>query len=255
VGCKLVAYRRVSTQKQGQSGLGLEAQDAAIRAYQQATGCTIVRQFKEVETGKEDQMENRPELLKAIALAKRTGATLVIAKLDRLARSVFVTATLHKAEIDFVCCDNPTANKLTIQILAAIAENEAKATSQRTKDALKAYREGRRVSKRIRALYPNGVPADVIEATAGKLGASLPQCRNLTDKARQLGVKAASESHRQKADEFYAGLVDHIQELKATMSLHQVAVRLNEEGEVTRRGKLWNHAQVKRVLARSKAQN
>ena len=174
----LVAYRRVSTQKQGESGLGLEAQETAIQAYQRATGSRILAEFTEVETGKKDEMENRPELLKAIARAKRAKAVLVIAKLDRLARSVYVTATLHKTGIDFVACDNPTANRLTIQILAAVAENEARMTSQRTKDALKAYKDGGRVSKRVRLLYPDGVPAEVIKATAGKLGASLPQCRN-----------------------------------------------------------------------------
>ena len=183
MGCKLIAYRRVSTTKQGESGLGLEAQDSAIQAYRAMNGCEIVATYTEVETAKKDEIDNRPELLKAVAHAKRAKAVLVIGKLDRLSRSVYVTATLHKAGVEFVACDNPTANRLTIQILAVIAENEARMISQRTKEALKAYKARGRVSKRIRLLYPDGVPTDVIKATAGKLGASLPQCRNLNAEA------------------------------------------------------------------------
>jgi DNA invertase Pin-like site-specific DNA recombinase len=255
VGCKLVPYRRVSTVKQGQSGLGLEAQDAAIQAYARANGCQVIAAYTEIETGKRDEMENRPELLKAIAHAKRSKAVLVIAKLDRLARSVYVTATLHKAGVDFVCCDNPTANRLTIQILAVIAENEARMTSQRTKDALKAYKAGLRVSKRIRLLYPGGVPQEVIDATAGKLGASLPQCRNLTVEGRERGMKNAAASHRLKADEAYADLVPAVQSWRAEgLTLQMIADRLNEEGQTTRRQKPWNKVQVARVLERGDQQ-
>lgn len=138
--CKLVSYLRVSTVRQGASGLGLEGQQAAIAAHARATGCVIVGEYVEVETGKRDSLGNRPELQKAIAHAKRSKATLVIAKLDRLARSVAVVSMLHSSGVDFVCCDNPTANRMTIQILAAVAENEARQISERTRAALGAYK-------------------------------------------------------------------------------------------------------------------
>ena len=183
MGRKMVPYRRVSTAKQGISGLGLEAQDEAIDMYCKANGCTIVSTYTEVETAKKDEMQNRPELVKAIAHAKRTKAVLLIAKLDRLSRSVYVTAQLHKTGIEFIACDNPHANRLTIQILAVMAEHEARMISERTKSTCEPT--GRyHTSKRIRLLYPDGVPADVVEATAGKLGGSLPQCRTLTAESR-----------------------------------------------------------------------
>jgi DNA invertase Pin-like site-specific DNA recombinase len=252
VGCKLVPYRRVSTAKQGESGLGLEAQDAAIQAYAASTGCEIIATYTEIETGKKDDIANRPELLKAVAHAKRAKAVLVIAKLDRLSRSVFVTATLHKAGVEFVACDNPTANRLTIQILAVIAENEARMISQRTKDALKAYKSSGRLSKRIRLLYPDGVPKEVIEATAGKLGASLPQCRNLTAEGRERGIKNAAARHRARANEAYVDLMpDMTTWYCGGMTLQEIADRLNSEGQSTRRQEAWNKVQVARVLKRA----
>lgn len=255
MGCKLVAYRRVSTKKQGESGLGLEAQDAAIRAHAESTGCKIVATYTEVETGKKDDLKNRPQLVKAIAHANRSQATLVIAKLDRLTRSVAVTSELHKSGVQFVACDNPHANRMTIQILAVMAEHETIENSKRTKAALQAYKAGNRVSKRVKELYPNGVPADVVEATAGKLGAALPQCRNnLTDEGRQLGVANAAISHRVKADKAYADLIPDLQQWKAEgLTYQKIADRLNAEGHETRRHKPWNWIQVKRVLDRSKA--
>jgi DNA invertase Pin-like site-specific DNA recombinase len=198
-------------------------------------------------------MANRPELLKAVAHAKRAKAVLVITKLDRLSRSVFVTATLHKAGVEFVACDNPTANRLTIRILAVIAENEARMISQRTKDALKAYKASGRVSKRIRLLHPDGVPKEVIEATAGKLGASLPECCNLITEGRDRGVKNAAASHRARANEAYVDLVpDMTAWYGGGMTLQAIADRLNLEGQSTRRQEAWNKVQVMRVLKRAR---
>src|SRR4051812_22591418 len=134
---KLVAYYRVSTKGQGESGLGLEGQTAAVAAFARGRGAEIVRTFQEVETGKRS---DRPELIKALAHARRTRATLVIAKLDRLARNVAFPANLMDSGVDFVACDNPHANRLTIHILAAVAENEARMISERTKAALAAYK-------------------------------------------------------------------------------------------------------------------
>ncbi len=251
--CKLIGYRRVSTERQGKSGLGLEAQDEAIREHARITGCDLVRSYTEIETGMKDEMENRPELLKAIAHANRAKATLVIAKLDRMARSVFVTATLHKEGVDFVCCDNPTANRMTIQFLAIIAEQEGKAISQRVKGALKAYRDGKRVSKAVTLFHQGNVPQDVIDATAGKLGASLPQCRNLTDEARRKGAQSAGETSRRKAESAYYDLVPVIQKSRRDgMTLQAIAANLNAEGYLTRNDKPWSHVQVLRILERSR---
>lgn len=134
---KLVAYYRVSTKGQGDSGLGLEGQIAAVEAFARSRGAEIVRAYTEVETGK---WADRPELIKALAHARRTRDTLVIAKLDRLGRNVAFTANLMDAGVDFLACDNPHANRLTIHILAAVAEDEAKRIGERTKAALAAYK-------------------------------------------------------------------------------------------------------------------
>jgi DNA invertase Pin-like site-specific DNA recombinase len=253
MGRQIISYRRVSTTKQGESGLGLEAQDSAIQAYASAYGCEIIGTYTEVETAKKDEMANRPELVRAVAHAKRANAVLVIGKLDRLSRSVFVTATLHKTGVEFVACDNPMANKLTIDILSAVAENEARMISQRTRESLKAYKAGNRISKRIKLLYPGVVPPEVIAATAGKLGASLPQCReNLTPEGRKLGAKNAAKSHKARAAEAYTDLVpDMTSWYESGTSLQEIANMLNAKRYKTRRQEPWNKVQVMRVLKRA----
>ena len=137
----------------------MEAQRAAVEAYARQTGATLSWLYTEVESGK---LADRPELAKALAHARRSKATLVVAKLDRLARNVEFLARVMNAGTEFVACDNPAANRLTLHILAAVAEAEAKAISDRTKAALAAYK-----------------------ARGGKLGGQLPQCRNLTAEARR----------------------------------------------------------------------
>lgn len=254
---RLIGYRRVSTQRQGESGLGLEAQDEAIRGYAMRTGGELLETYTEVETGKKDGMDNRPELMRALAHARREKATLVIAKLDRLSRSVYVTAELHRAGVEFVCCDNPTANRLTIQILAVMAEHEARTISERTKAALKAYKDGKRVSKRIREEYANRgetVPQDVIDATAGKLGGQLPQCRNLSPETRRRVVEATARACRRAADEAYRDLMPLARAWRDLgVTLQEIADRLNRSGRTTRRGKPWSHVQVLRLLVREAA--
>src|SRR5476651_1949666 len=132
---KLVSYLRVLTRKQGESGLGLEGQQAAIDAYAKQNGGEVVGRYIEVESGKRS---DRPELARAITHAKRMKAVLVVAKLDRLSRNVAFLSRLLESGIEFLACDNPTANRLTVHILAAVAEAEAKAISDRTKAALAA---------------------------------------------------------------------------------------------------------------------
>src|SRR5437763_4351039 len=164
----IIGYLRVSTKGQGESGLGLDAQRAAVESYARQIGATLTTCYVEVESGK---LADRPELAKALAHARRSKATLVVAKLDRLARNVAFLSALMDSKVPFVACDNPHANRLTLHILAAVAEAEAKAISDRTKAALAAYK-----------------------ARGGKLGGQLPQCRNLTPdamaKGRENSVKA-----------------------------------------------------------------
>jgi DNA invertase Pin-like site-specific DNA recombinase len=249
---KIVRYRRVSTAKQGVSGLGQEGQDALMDSYCREHRCKVIATYDEVETAKKDEMANRPELVKAIAQAKRQKAILLIAKLDRLSRSVHLTSTLMKTGVEFVVCDNPHANKMTIQILAVMAENEAKMISDRTKAALQAYKAGKHVSKRIKLLYPNGVPPKVIEATAGKLGGALPQCRTLTPERRAKGIRRSAASRRAAAIAAVEDLVPAmLEDRKGEKSLYAIAARLNDEGQTTRTGAQWSAMAVKRVLDRA----
>lgn len=217
---KLIAYYRVSTKEQGTSGLGLEAQRAAVQGYARQHGATIVAEYTEVESGRRD---DRPQLAKAVANAKRSGATLTIAKLDRLARRVSFVSALMDSGCEFVACDNPHANRLTIHILAAVAESEAKAISDRTKAALAAYK-----------------------ARGGRLGVN-----NLTADGARRGAQAAGLKAAAKAKAAYADLVGDMLAWRALgATLQAVADRLNEQGQTTQRGLPWTATAVYRVLGR-----
>lgn len=134
-----VTYYRVSTDKQGKSGLGLEAQRQAVEAFMARSGWNLVGEYTEVETAKgKDALSIRPQLGQALAMAKKHKAVLIIAKLDRLARNVAFISNLMESNVDFVACDMPDANRLTVHILAAVAEDEARRISERTKAALAA---------------------------------------------------------------------------------------------------------------------
>jgi DNA invertase Pin-like site-specific DNA recombinase len=169
-------------------------------------------------------------LLKALADCKRSRAKLVIAKFDRLSRNVAFLANLLESGVDFVACDNPHANRLTVHILAAVAENEAKMISERTKSALAAYK-----------------------ARGGVLGAARPDGRHLSPEASARGRQLASETIRVRASEAYADLSHVVRQHRENgMTLQAIADQLNEDGHVTRQGKPWNKVQVMRVLDRSK---
>ena len=131
----IVTYLRVSTQKQRRSGLGLEAQQNAVATYLNGSDCNVLEEFVEIESGKNSK---RPKLLEAIELCKASGAKLVVAKLDRLARDAAFLLNLKDAGIDFVCADMPEANRMTIGVMALVAEQEREAISIRTKEALAA---------------------------------------------------------------------------------------------------------------------
>ena len=138
---KFVTYYRVSTDKQGKSKLGLEAQQATILQYLNGGNHEVLGEFIEVETGKgSNALSKRPELSKAIALCKKTKARLLISKLDRLSRNVHFISSLMESKVNFICADMPEANQLTINVLASVAQYERELISKRTKDALQALK-------------------------------------------------------------------------------------------------------------------
>lgn len=214
---KYVAYYRVSTQKQGQSGLGLDAQRSAVQQFVR-DGDTIVSEFVEVESGKNDA---RPKLAEALAACKRHRATLLIAKLDRLARRLSFIATLMDGDVAFVATDNPAANKLTLHILAAVAEAEADAISARTKAALQAAKKRGIVLGGFRGVVPSKVDGD---------------------KGRSVRTATA----RQSAMELLPVIEEVRQEGAST--LRDIATALNARGIPAARGGLWQVTQVARML-------
>ena len=224
---KIIAYYRVSTKRQGDSGLGLEGQVAAVQGYAASVGGAIVAPYREVESGKNNQ---RLELAKAIAHAKRIKGTLVIAKLDRLARNVAFVANLMESDVDFIACDNATANRLTIHILAAVAEDEARRISERTKAALQAAK-----------------------ARGTKLGTHRPGQRTGTTeqhrKAAAIARSAAAEAHANASEPLYSEIRPIAASMKqAGSTLQAIADKLNADGHTTLRGCLLNKMQVSRLL-------
>lgn len=222
---KFISYLRVSTERQGKSGLGLEAQREAIERYLNGGQWKLLGEFIEVESGKKNE---RPKLQEALAACQRTGATLIIAKLDRLSRNVAFIANLMDSGVEFVACDFPTANRLTIHILAAMAEYERDMISKRTKDALQAAKvRGKRL----------GTPENLSEASASN--------------GRVLGT----EARKKMADNFANGLYVILDSyLKEGMSLNSIARKLNNDGILSATGKtgVWTPTAVKNILARVK---
>lgn len=208
---EFVAYYRVSTNRQGKSGLGLEAQKESVRLYLKNQSGTLNSEFIEIESGKKD---DRPKLKTAIAECRRRKATLIIAKLDRLARNVHFISGLMESKIDFIAVDNPHANRLMIHLLAAFAEHEREQISQRTKAALAAAKE-------------RGV-------LLGKNGFVL------------------AESNRKEAGIFAAHLRATIVKLQQSgiTSYRGIAEALNGMGVHSRNGANWHPMMVSRVLKR-----
>ena len=147
----LVAYIRVSTKRQGRSGLGLEAQQEALDAYRRDHGGRVLATYREVETGK---TADRPELTRAIAHAKRSGATLVVAKLDRLARNAAFLLTLQASGLPMVFLDLPGANEFTVGIMALVAQHEARMISEPDQGRPGSVQASWRASGRIAARMP-----------------------------------------------------------------------------------------------------
>ena len=219
----LVSYLRVSTKKQGLSGLGLEAQRAAVAEYAAKEGLKVVAEYVEVESGKK---ADRPELLEALNHCRAAKACLVVAKLDRLARNVAFLSGLMEAGVDFVACDNPTANKFTVHILAAVAEQEAKAISERTRVALAAAKKRGVLLGSARPGHWEGLEA---KRKAGS----------------KRGVRRAAELRTQAAKLHNSMAVTVALTLRqAGMSWLEIAAELNRRGLVTRRGNNWSKSSV-----------
>jgi DNA invertase Pin-like site-specific DNA recombinase len=227
----MVAYLRVSRKSQGADGLGIGSQRAAVASYVASAGCELLREYVEVETGKKHDLTNRPELRRAIAHARRSKAILVVAKLDRLLRSTVICTLLKTNAVQFVACDNPHANELTIDILAAVAANEVREISRRTKDALA-----------------------VKKAKGVILGSARPGAPQLTDEARAKGNVAAAVANRAKKVAAYDDLVPEVSRLRSEgLSFAAIAAALNAEGHTTRRGKPFSAMQAFRVAEMSRS--
>jgi DNA invertase Pin-like site-specific DNA recombinase len=227
---EIVAYIRVSTKRQGDSGLGLQAQRTAIDQFAKQFGRTVIATYQEVESGKKS---DRPELAKALAHARRANAALCTAKLDRVARNVELMAGILNSGVEFVAADNPSANRMVLRILSAVAEAEAKAISERTTRALAEAKKNGKL-----------------------LGSSRPGHWKGREDRRLIGAanggKAAAKVHRQAAQQAYLDLLPTMTELRNQgSSLQAIADTLNTQGHRTRQGKPWNPMQVSRVLERS----
>src|SRR5262249_51481399 len=208
---QFVAYYRVSTDRQGRSGLGLDAQSEVVRAHLANHSGTLQAEFCESESGKRS---DRPQLAAAISAAKKVKATLIIAKFDRLARNVHFISGLMESGVDFVAADNPHANKLMVHMLAAFAEHEREQISQRTKAALAAAK-----------------------ARGTRLG------RNGSDRL--------APAHRAEAMERARQLAPVLAELKsAGISMRRMAVELTLRGIPTPNGAKWHAETVRRVMVR-----
>ena len=224
---KYVAYYRVSTKRQGDSGLGLDAQKRMVQSY--VRNDVIIEEFTEVESG--TSKGKRPILQRAIQRCQDEGATLVIAKIDRLSRNVHFVSSLYQSGVDFVCCDMPHANKLTIHLFAAVAEHEADIISERNKAAAQSIkriieRDGFYVSK------------------AGNKITRLGGCKNPSVEKALIAIKEKSRNNRNKnvARPF-------AQELRRQgLGYCTIAMRLNEAGYKTSQGKFYYKTSVQRLL-------
>jgi len=219
----LVSYLRVSTRKQGASGLGLEAQREAVAQYAKREGLRVVAEYVEIESGKK---ADRPELIKAMQHCGAAKACLVVAKLDRLARNVAFLSRLMESGLDFVALDNEHANKFTLHVLAAVAEQEARATSERTRVALAA-------AKRRGVLLGSARPGHWEGREAKRLAGA------------KRGVRRAAEMRTAAARTHNSYAVGAAQRMrKEGLSWFEVAAELNRLGLVTSRGNTWGKSSV-----------
>ena len=215
-----VSYLRVSTQKQGYSGLGLEAQKEIIQNHLHET--TPITEFIEVESGRK---KDRPKLKEALDLCRKTGATLIVAKLDRLARNVSFLSNLLESDVEIIFCDFPQANKMVLHILSAISQYEAELTASRTKSALAA--------KRARG-FKLGNPEHLMDKHQQAIQNSIMTCK----------TKADNNPNNKRAVAMLRTLV------KEEHSLKEMADILNREGFVTSKGVCFSKATVYKLIKR-----
>lgn len=216
MGSTCITYYRVSTQKQGASGLGLDAQRSAVMAYLAGRDKTVIGEFLEVETGKgANALEKRPQLRLALDQCRRSGATLLIAKLDRLARNVHFVSGLLETGVDFIAADMPHANKVMIQMHAVMSEWERDQISERTKAALAA-----------------------VKARGVKLGTSGPA-----------NLRCNTVERKEKATEFARNLSGIISGMKKSgLTQREMVTELNLIGSMTSKGGKWSLIQLQRIL-------
>ena len=215
-----VSYLRVSTQKQGYSGLGLEAQREIIQNH--LYDITPISEFIEVESGRKS---NRPKLKEALDLCRKTGATLIVAKLDRLARNVYFLSSLLESDVEIVFCDFPQANKMVLHILSAISQYEAELTASRTKSALQA--------KKARGCKL-GNPEHLLGKHDQAIQNSIMTCK----------TKADNNPNNKRAVAMLRTLV------KEEHTLKEMADILNREGFVTSKGACFSKATVYKLIKR-----
>lgn len=214
-----VAYYRVSTDKQGRSGLGLQAQEQAVRTFVDARRGALLAELVEVESGRR---ADRPQLVEALRLCRVHDATLVIAKLDRLARNVAFVSNLMDSTVEFIAVDFPAANRLTIHILAAVAEHEASLIRERTKAALGAAKA-------------RGVK---LGGDRGNLGEIYP-----------LGLRASARKRSERARARAGDLLPLLVTMEAQgLSIRRMGAELDQRGIKPSRGGLWSPSQVHRLL-------
>lgn len=216
-----ISYLRVSTEKQGESGFGIEAQRTAISQFARHSDASILGEFIEVESGKRN---DRPVLQEALRVCRKTKSTLLVAKLDRLSRTVNFLSQLIEAKVDFIAVDNPNANKLMIHVLSAFAEHERDLISDRTRSALSAAR-----ARGVTLGNPNLSHARERATAVIKAGA-LARAKNV--------LPVISDIQRSGA-----------------ITMQDIASALNLRGIPTARGGKWYPTSVRNVLRRgSRAQ-
>lgn len=226
-----VSYIRVSTQRQHASGLGEDAQRESVAHYAAANGYRILAEFREVESGKND---SRPELARAINECRLRRATLLIAKIDRLARRVSFVSTLMESGLDFRAVDFPQATKLTVHLLASMAEHEREQISSRVTAALSAAKR-------------RGTLLGTARQAAGLCGP-----RPFDAATRAEGQRIGADANRAKAVAFAERVADAVEEITkaGAKSLREIARGLEQRGVKPPKGETWSAAQVRRLLAR-----
>jgi DNA invertase Pin-like site-specific DNA recombinase len=220
---KFVAYYRVSTDRQGQSGLGLEAQQEAVRVFLNGGKWSLIGEFTEVESGARKKLKNRPMMASALELCRKQKATLVVAKLDRLARDVQFISELLNSNVKFICADMPEADRTFLQMMSVFAEYEGRRIGERTKAAL-----------------------DSLKRKGVKLGSPTP---DIGSKVGVRSIKANADNYAEKV----GPVVQDIIRKTGAKTLRDIADALSAKGVLTPRGNTdWFPSQVSNLMKRIK---